>query len=275
MTLNPCFHCGLPNPSRPLSLIIDGAEKYFCCQGCHCAAETIISSGLVDFYRFHKPDQQPAETALTNRQRQALEVYNRADIQSEFVTDLLENSKYCILIIEGISCSACSWLIEKRLKQLDGIKSAIVNASTHHLTIEWDNSAVPLSEVFFTLVLIGYRASPYLPSEEEQVRQRTQKQFILRLGIAGVGMMQAMMTAVALYSGSIASKHELWLWWTGLFVTVPVILISARPFFTAAINALKSKQLTMDVSVSIQYSVLFLPVFMQQLLVMVRCIMSR
>ena len=251
MNKSSCFHCGLPNPSQPQSLTIDGQARYFCCIGCHSAAKTIIDAGLGDYYKFHQPDQLPAETALTQKQKQALALYDQADVQAEFVSTLDEVTNGCILSIEGISCSACSWLIEKRLQQMPGVVSAQVNIGTHRLTLAWQHDITQLSELIHALVLIGYRAAPFLPSDEEVINQKTQRQYILRLGIAGIGMMQAMMNAVALYSGSIEPQHMRWLWWTGLFLTIPVMLISARPFFTSAWHALRQRQLTMDVSVSL------------------------
>jgi len=250
MTTTHCYHCGLLNPSKPFKVEISGESKDFCCTGCQSAAETIISSGLGEYYRFHQPDKQPVDTELTDKQWQALLIYDRDDVQSEFVTITEDRKHTAILLIEGISCSACTWLIEKRLSQLPGVVRSTVNASTHRLSLQWTNE-VNLSDIFKALMFIGYRATPYLPDKEEQVRLRTQRQFILRLGVAGIGMMQAMMNAVALYSGDIAQTHEQWLWWTSLFLTLPVILISAWPFFTAAWHSIRGRQLSMDISVSL------------------------
>ncbi|TCS40766.1 heavy metal translocating P-type ATPase [Reinekea marinisedimentorum] len=251
MSLEKCFHCGLPNPPKPYTLEVAGKEEYFCCTGCRSAAETIISSGLGDYYRFHQPDQQPVDVDLNAKQQQALKLYDRDDIQSEFVLAVSDELKTATLIIEGVSCSACTWLIEKRLSQLPGIQQAIMNAGTHRLSVGWNPKLLQLSQIFENLFLIGYRAAPFLPDQEEKIRLKTQRQFILRLGVAGIGMMQAMMNAVALYSGDILETHEIWLWWTSLFLTLPVIFISAWPFFTSAYHAIRGRQLSMDVSVSI------------------------
>ena len=251
MSSTNCFHCGLVNPDEAFELNVLGDARFFCCLGCRAAAQTIVASGLGEYYRFHQPDQQPVDTALSDKQQQALLVYDRDDVQNEFTTRASDGRKTAIFLIEGISCSACTWLIEKRLQQLAGVSYVAMNAATHRLSIEWQPGDVKLSDIFKSLLLIGYRAAPYLPDAAELARARTQRQFILRLGVAGIGMMQAMMNAVALYSGDISDSHERWLWWTSLLLTLPVILISAWPFFTAAGHALKNRQLSMDVSVSI------------------------
>lgn len=251
MSSNTCFHCGLPNPANPFSLSIDGKNREFCCTGCQSAAKAIIDAGLGEYYKFYKPDQHPVDLAINKDVSASFEFYDRGDIQSDFVQNKEGDQSFCILLIEGISCSACTWLIEKRLQQLPGVIAASVNASTHRLSVTWHSDSTKLSEIFKSLYLIGYQASPFLPDQEEQVRQRTQRKYILRLGIAGIGMMQAMMNAVALYSGAIDDKHEIWLWWTSLFLTLPVIFVSAWPFFTSAWHSVRSKHLSMDVSVSV------------------------
>ena len=250
MTSDTCYHCGLRNPRRPFQLEISGETKFFCCLGCYSAANTIIQSGLGEYYRYHSPDQRPIE-AISPQLSSAFSAYDLDDVQAEFVLKKDSLNKECVLLIEGISCSACTWLIEKRLLQLPGVLSAIVNAGTHRLTIQWQPDQIALSVIFQTMFMIGYKASPFLPDQEELARLRTQRQFILRLGVAGIGMMQAMMNAVALYSGIITKQHEIWLWWTSLFLTIPVIAISAWPFFTSAWHSVKAKHLSMDVSITL------------------------
>lgn len=251
MSSDKCFHCGLDNPKKPLTLIVDGQTKSFCCFGCQNAAQTIFDSGLGEYYRFHQPDQQPADTMLSDRQRQVFQSYDRDEYQKTFVEYGGNDERSAILIIDGISCSACTWLIEKRMQQLPGMLQASVNAGTHRLVMTWDNKTLKLSQIMAALFLIGYKASPFVAEEEERLRMKTQRQYIFRLGVAGIGMMQAMMNTVALYSGDINSTHEQWLWWTSLFLTLPVILISASPFFKSAWFSIKARQLNMDVSVSL------------------------
>lgn len=246
-----CYHCGLPNPNERYQLQLGDRQVTFCCIGCQAAAQTIIDNGLGDYYRFHNPDQTPAAPPLNPREAETLALYDRPDVQADFVHNTEGSDCQATLMVDGISCAACSWLIEKRLRQLPGIKSAHFNQTNHRCQVEWDAESVPLSRIFSTLFALGYRAHPYKADEEEAWRQRTSRRYILRLGIAGIGMMQAMMNAVALYSGNIELQHEQWLRWASLFLTLPVVLIAAGPFVTSAWRGLRAGQLNMDLSVSL------------------------
>lgn len=246
-----CFHCGLPCFDERFQLDIGGDRKTFCCVGCLAAAQTIIESGLGEYYRFHDPNQTPAAPPVNERDREQLALYDRADVQAEFVQQIDADVCQATLMIDGVSCAACSWLIEKRLGQQAGVVEARFNQTTHRLLLRWQPTAVALSTLFISLHALGYRAQPYQADAEEAWRQRTSRHYLLRLGIAGIGMMQAMMNAVALYSGSIDETYVHWLRWTSLLITLPVVVIGAGPFFSAAWRALRSRSLSMDVSVSL------------------------
>lgn len=245
-----CFHCGLPTTSTAHTLTVNGEQQHCCCRGCKLASETIFASGLDAFYKFNEPAQHPVEQLPDEQQERLFYRYDRTEAQAPFVTHEGEYERACVLVVEGISCSACTWLIEKRLMQVAGVVDAAVNASTHRLSLRWNSRQCALSTIFRCLYQLGYRAAPFLADEEEQIHTRTRRSYILRLGVAGIGMMQTMMNTVALYSGTIAAEHERWLWWTSLVITLPVMAISAWPFFTSAWQAIRHRQLNMDVSIS-------------------------
>lgn len=246
-----CFHCGLPAHDERFQLEVGGNTETFCCVGCLAAAEAIIDSGLGEYYRFHDPDQTPAAPPVGEREREQLALYDRDDVQADFVRTLEHGEREATLMIDGVSCAACSWLIEKRLYQQTGVSLARFNQTTHRLLLRWRADQVALSSLFIALHGLGYRAQPYQADAEETLRQRTGRRYLLRLGVAGIGMMQAMMNAVALYSGNIEATYEHWLRWTSLLITLPVVVIGAGPFFTAAWRSLRARSLSMDVSVSL------------------------
>ena len=119
-----CFHCGEPVTEGDRWLaIIDGQPQPMCCPGCKAIAETIVGSGLKDYYRHRTelPQVSPAEFDNTNIEaRETLLFYDSQALQKQFVAHDGDAAE-ATFIIEGISCAACSWLIEHRMAQMPGV----------------------------------------------------------------------------------------------------------------------------------------------------------
>ncbi|MCV5888219.1 cation transporter, partial [Escherichia coli] len=80
----------------------------------------------------------PAEKAdLVPEQLQALIHYDNPDVQSEFVRNR-ENVSEVTLSLEGVSCAACAWLIEKQVSNTAGLVSIRVNTTTNRALLAWD-----------------------------------------------------------------------------------------------------------------------------------------
>ncbi len=227
-----------------------------CCPGCQAVAQTIVGSGLDTYYR-HRTENASAPE-ITGRQlptnlAQELALYDQPSVQRGFVSaqqGFLEAS----LVIEGITCAACVWLLEHHLQRLDGIEKASVNLTSHRARIQWDPARVALSTILTEIYRIGYQAHPWHPNKEEELLAAEQKRAIRRLGIAGIGMMQVMMMATALYAGAMQGleiEYQAFIRWTSWLIATPVVFYSARPFFTAALRDIRSRQLSMDAPVSL------------------------
>ena len=50
-------------------------------------------------------------------------------------------------IIEGMTCSACANRVERVVKKLDGVDSAVVNFATEKLTVDIDNEKIKEEEI--------------------------------------------------------------------------------------------------------------------------------
>ncbi len=247
----PCYHCGLPvADADEFKTTLDGHSQSFCCPGCQAVAQAIHGSGLASFYQFRselnlKPD--------TETQKLNFEAYDLPQLQQEFVHSVDPNTDDTVqaqFLIEGITCAACVWLIEHRLQTLDGIERVNVNAATERLSLRWQKDKIRLSEILSAVFDIGYKLTPANEDQAQSKRQKENRLSLMRLGVAGFGMMQVGMVAVALYTG--ASEQWLVYWrWVSLIIATPVVLFSARPFFDAAWRALKQRHLVMDVPVSI------------------------
>lgn len=224
-----------------------------CCPGCQAVAQAIIDGGMSDFYRYRTvKSANPGEQV--NEALDRLKLYDQPRLQESFVQSQEENRRETALILEGIVCAACVWLNERHVKSLPGVIDFRVNYSTHRARLQWDDSQIHLSDILAAIAAIGYVAHPFDPGRQQQVYDKERSAALRRLAVAGVGAMQVMMFAVALYAGAYQGMEDnirQFLRWVSLLVTTPVVLYSARSFFDSAWRDLRRRQLGMDVPVSL------------------------
>lgn len=247
-----CYHCGEDVPANTdFKVEILGDIREMCCPGCETVAQTIVDSGLVSYYQYRTA---PAEKAdLVPEQLQALIHYDNDEVQSEFVRNSKDSSEVT-LSLEGISCAACAWLIEKQVSSKSGVLSIRVNTTTNRALLAWDKSQARLSEILSLIHQLGYKAAPFEADKQEAAYHQQMKQYLYRLGIAGLATMQVMMLAVALYLevfGDLEPEFKNYFRWVSLIFATPVMLYSALPFYINAWRSLRSRTLGMDVPVSI------------------------
>ncbi len=253
-----CYHCGALVPENiHIKIDILGNSRDMCCYGCKAVAQAITQGGDESFYQYRTDASLTPEftpNSLPNNIKQELALYDNADVLQEICDTTQDDQRSVTLIIEGITCAACAWLIEKQLKQFPGVSLANLNLSQHRLHITWQQKSTPLSTIISRIYALGFKAQPYSPDVAQQQLEKEQKQAIQRLVLAALGTMQAMMFALPLYVGDWAGafeKFETYFRFASLAITTPVVLYSARPFFKAFFRDIKTRHLTMDVPVSI------------------------
>ena len=252
-TQTECFHCGLPVPPGSVySVEIDGAVRPMCCPGCQAVAQAIVANGLTDFYRYRTESTRRAE--LVPEALRELELYDRAELQRTFVRELQGDQREASLILEGIVCAACVWLNERHVSALPGVKEFRVNYATHRARLVWDDARIHLSDVLTAIADIGYVAHPFDPGRQEQLYKRERAAALRRLAVAGLGAMQIMMLAIAMYAGDYSGMDDdlrQFMRWISLVIATPVLLYAARPFFASAWRDLRRRTLGMDVPVAL------------------------
>lgn len=255
--MNNCYHCGQAVAENiHLTARVFGEERSMCCVGCQAVTNAIVQSGSESFYQYRSDTNTTPDFTLDNLPatvRQELTLFDNPDVLGDIAT-VRDEQFETVLIIDGITCAACGWLIEKQLQRFDGVEAVQLNLSQHKLYITWQQDITALSEIISRIYSLGFKAQPYTPDAAQQQLQAEQKKAIQRLVLAALGTMQAMMFAVPLYADDWAGifiKFETYFRFAGLAITTPVILYSARPFFTAFIRDIKTRHLTMDVPVSI------------------------
>ncbi|MFA5370801.1 MAG: heavy metal translocating P-type ATPase [Sideroxydans sp.] len=249
-----CFHCGLPVPAdADFHLNLENQSRNFCCFGCQSVCAAIYEAGLQGYYQrtpegvlLAPPPEPPRD----------IEVYDFDEVQQEFTT-CSGDIRDIHLLVEGIHCAACVWLIERGLSRAPGVVSAEVNLSGKRLHLRWDNSKSKLSDLIRALVRIGYSAVPYDPENAEGAIKKTNRAMLYRLFFAGFAAMNMMWIAIALYSGANQDEFRSFFHWIGLVLATPTLLYSAYPFFRGAVGGLRAGHLTMDMPIALGLSVTY------------------
>lgn len=251
-----CFHCGLPvPPGTDLSVTIKGAARAMCCPGCQAVAQTIVGIGMESYYDHREncapgaiPSAEIVPEFLGN-----LQDWDDPALQQSFVHTNSDAHQEITLMVNGITCSACVWLIEHHLKSQPGIVQCQLNMSSHRARVVWDPQQTSLSAIIRAIAQVGYKAEPYSPAQQEAAIRKESQQATMRLGLAGLGAMQVMMYAVGLYLGAfegIDPGHEYFLRWISGIVCTPVFFYSSWPFYRNAWRAIRTRRMNMDVPVS-------------------------
>jgi len=242
-----CFHCDLPLPKNlKFESAIAGSTRQFCCPACQAVCSAIHDAGLEGFYD-RAPQgvlAPPPETAKD------LALYDLDEVQAEFVADL-GIQREIHLLVEGIHCAACVWLIERSLGQLLGVLNAQVNLSGKRLLLKWDNDKIPLSKVLTHLGHIGYAAVPYDPELAEGQLRKQNRSLLLCMAFAAFAMMNLLWISIALYSGASESEFRSLFHWIGFSLATPTLLYSGYPFLHSAWTGIKRLHLTMDLPIAI------------------------
>ena len=257
-----CYHCALPNPAPGRwRATVNGAEREFCCAGCLAVATTIDAAGLASFYaqRTVAADRAGADGADGAAADDEWTRWDDAAGEAGLVRADASGNAEVSLLLEGIHCGACVWLIESWLLRQRGVVSASVNFATRRARVAWKPKEARLSDLLRAVARIGYHAYPYDPARREALSRRESRALLLRMAVALLSMMQVMMLAVPTYItvDGVEPAHRLLLEWASLTLTLPALLYSAAPFFRGAWRDLLHLRPGMDVPVALGLAAAF------------------
>lgn len=262
-----CYHCGLSiAPPVQFTVATQGGIEPVCCPGCKAVVETINASGLQNYYRFRENiesvQQNVGRFGERNQTQQngidfasaEFSYLDQPDFIERWTNSTHEGERRCELLIDGMHCAACVWLLEQRLQHLPGVKQVYIDFDGARGSVEWNPAQLQLSEICAAIATIGYKPEPYRRDRDEQLRQQEQRTMLRRLGVAGIGMMQVSMLALGLYAGAIDGIEPLYrdfLRWVSLLVSVPVLFYAGLPFLSGAWRSVRALKPGMDVPIAL------------------------
>nr|WP_090435977.1 heavy metal translocating P-type ATPase [Duganella sp. CF458] len=254
-----CFHCGQPvAASADWHVSIEGVNRAMCCPGCAAVAQTIVDIGQTSYYRERTGFAAPGEAGVAATLVPAALALPEDDPNIICDGDTHETT----LLVEGIRCVACVWLIEHRLRQVDGVQQANLNVATEKLFIRWDKDKTTAAALLEAVRGIGYNAWPYDTTRHDAQLQKASRTLGRQLFVAGLSMMQVMMYVAPEYmagdDGTLDAGMASLMRWASLLLTLPAIAYSAQPFLKGAWASLKGRVLGMDVPVALGITAAFI-----------------
>ncbi|MYN05922.1 heavy metal translocating P-type ATPase [Pseudoduganella aquatica] len=253
-----CYHCGLPlGGGERWPALIDGVEHDMCCPGCAAVAQAISDAGQSSYYR--ERSGYAATAAQASLAPPELALYDNADPRFA-ARDGNPADSEATLLVEGIRCAACVWLIERRLMQLPGVQHASMNVATERLQVRWHKDRCQPADILGALHAIGYQAWPYDAARHSRQLQQAGRALGRQLFVAGLSMMQVMMYVAPAYladDGTLDDSMAALMQWASLLLTLPAVCYSALPFFRGAWNSLRARALGMDVPVALGIAAAF------------------
>ena len=242
-----CIHCNLPiPPSDRVTDTIGGKELHFCCQGCRGAYAIITGAGLDDFYR----KREWKEPGLP---RGAFETRYDDDYLQRFIRAGNGCSEISLLL-EGIRCAACVWLIERVLARVNGVREARMNYSTHVVLISFDPEAVTPAHLLNMIRQLGYLPRPYSRDAAQQAAEQERKNLLIRFGTAAFLSMHLMGYSIALYAGyfqGMAPEIRTLLQYLAALAATPVVFYSGKPFLQGAARSIRNRAPNMDLLIAL------------------------
>ncbi len=243
-----CDHCGtLFSPQRQ--------DERFCCGGCRFVSDWIEQEGLDRFYDLKG---NRITEAIGNRVFEPTDWEWAETWQQQAETETKEGETVGAEIrIQGMSCLACAWLLEKRFLEQPGSLRIDLQTETGTARLYWQPSEFSATDCFKDWSQFGYQASE--SRLDDIPGSGTDRSFLTQLGVCGAFALNTMAFTLPSYFG-LERSTEL----GGLFSMIAfasaslAVLTGGSHFFRQAWNGLRMKVLHIDFPIALGIAVAYL-----------------
>jgi P-type Cu2+ transporter len=259
-----CRHCGQPVTGADLE---PPEAALFCCAGCRIVFGMLEEHELERYYDYRSGDgAAPPPGLATGRaytefdDPEFLELYARRQ----------SGERRLELLLEGVHCAACVWLVEKLPELVPGVTSCRLDFARRLAYVTWnDDGGVdpgPMGEpaldartlrpsaIARALDRLGYPPHPHRDGQRALVQRLESRDLLMRLAVAGACAGNSMLFALALYSGAFSDmqpSHVRYFRLLSALVALPSVLWSAQVFYRGALGALRARRAHMDLPLSL------------------------
>jgi Cu+-exporting ATPase len=149
------------------------------------------------------------------------------------------------LVVDNITCAACTARIEKSLNRVPGVTQVSANLATSQLQVEWVAGVTSLPEIKERLATINY---PVIESSQAEQKSDDSQQELFRHSMIGIALSLPMVVTMVL---GMAGLDLMLPGWAQLLLTTPVQFWLGLRFYRGAYHALKNGSANMDVLVAL------------------------
>ena len=237
-----CYHCGDEVIGRGYSL----DDKSFCCNGCRSVFQLLSENGLNSFYEMEENAGSKPKTADIHR----YDFLDLPTISDRYIDFEDENSIHVVLFLPAIHCSSCIYLLENINKIESNILSCQTNFTERTARIIFLKSAFTFPDLAVLLDKIGY---PPNFEEKKKVNESIDKTFLYKIGVAGFAFGSIMLWSFPEYLGmeNLDKGLRSFTSYLSFFLSIPVLLYSARDYYISAYKAIRYKQVNIDVPITL------------------------
>jgi Cu+-exporting ATPase len=186
----------------------------------------------------------------------------------------------------GMTCANCANAIERALKKLPGMSDAAVNYASERASVNYVPGVLGIADMVAAVRKAGYdvpsasagAAATDGPDAEALAREAdiADRRKRMRVGLAfalsafvlsmsrDLGLLQALfgpdfmpMSGAMMAQGHVLPVAQIALNWLLFALTLPVMFVTARPYFTHGLNALRNGAANMDVLIALGSGVAF------------------
>lgn len=244
-----CSHCEQP---VPIGLIDADTQQQFCCAGCRIAYQTIHACGLDAFYRMKQVSGSDLPPAKVTNEKYA--DYDAPAFADRYVQKLQGPVRSIELLLEGVSCSVCVWLIERLPEVLPGVIEARLNLRSASVRLSWDESKVKLSRIARLLDRLGHPPHPARGRTKRELVRRESRRMLIHIGIAGALMGNIMLIALAMYAGDLSGMEAVYrtfFRWLSVGLGILSLVWPGGTFFVSSWRAIRAGNINLDVPIAV------------------------
>jgi Cu2+-exporting ATPase len=240
-----CLHCNEKLGGEELAA--GEAAGSFCCPGCAAAYDFVRGLGLERYY-----ERRTLDPALPPPRPDAGAAV-LADCAA-FVVPGGDGTESLSLMIDGLQCGACVWLIEAALARQPGVQHARLNMTTRRLAVRWRQGETDAAAIAAVIARLGYRAIPFDPARIADATDKADAALMRAMAVAGFASGNVMLMSVSIWAGASQgmgpATRDLMHWLSAL-VAMPAIAFAVRPFLWSAWSALRAGRTNMDVPITV------------------------